>query len=162
MCLEYNTKNKNLKNGGKMLSALNDFFPQIVQGKSNGEVMDDATDMLFLRESVVLCLSRIESEDLGHFWWQDKELMKIFDDLYTAGVLPLPKDPVDRLRWIALVCVECSKEEGFACGDVIIPLDFLPPEMFFVFEDGYSQDIVEEVLALRKKLSELGWEKVFG
>lgn len=145
-----------------MKSGLNDFFPLIVDGKGNGEVMDEAVAMLFLRESVVLCLSRIEKDDLGRFWWEDKELMKIFRDLYSAGVLPLPKDPVDRLRWIALVCVECCSEEGFAWGNIIIPLDFLPIEEFELFEDGYSQDMVEEVLALRKKLSELGWEKVFG
>ena len=138
------------------------FFPVVVPGRENSEVIFDSVKIDLLRKSVVLALKRIETEDLGHCWWEDGELMKIFGDLYKAGVIFLPSDPVDRLRWIALLCIEICVVEEFSWGNVLVPMDYLPYDKFELFEDRYSINVFVEILKIRERLDGVGWHMVFG
>ena len=144
-----------------MESAVNHMFLPILPGKLNSEVLAEALDIERLREEVVGRLSQIEKEDRGHFWWQDNELMDIFKTVYQSGCIQLPTDPVEKLRWIALLCVAMSNIEGFSCGNLILQVDFLPDDMLELYENAYSVDIFEEVAKLRKQLAEQGWMSVF-
>lgn len=143
-----------------MESAVNSMFAVVFPGKSNYEVFNDALEIYMLREQVLAKLLQIEMSDTGDFWWQDKELMGIFDLLYKSGVILLPTNPAERLRWIALLCVEISNYEEFDCGNVILPIDFLPDEMLELFEDAYGAKLIEEVIKTRKQLVEQGWESL--
>jgi hypothetical protein len=69
--------------------------------------------------------------------------------------------PVERLRWIALLCVAMSNLEDFSCGNLVLPVDFLPDDMLVLYEDVYSVGVLEEVAKIRKQLEELGWKTVF-
>ena len=138
------------------------YFPVVVPGKENSEVMFEAVKLDLLRESVVLALKKIETEDLGHRWWEDSELMKIFGDLYKAGVIPLPVNPVDRLRWIALLCIEICVVEEFSWGNVLVPMDYIPYEKFELYEGRYSMSVFIEILKIRERLAGVGWQMVFG
>jgi len=145
-----------------MDSFLNTSFPKIVEDKTNAEVMAGLVGSVYFREVVVKHLERIENEDLGHFWWEDKVLMSFFEELFKAGVLLLPSDPVDRIRWIALACVEASNMEDFSCGNIIIPFDFLPVDMFEIFEADFGTKIMDAVIEFRESLAKKGWKVVFG
>jgi len=142
-------------------SAVNTLFSEISPGKLNSEILAETLVIDKLREEVVRRLTQIEKLDLG-FWWQDKDLMEMFNSVFKSGCIILPKDPVERLRWIALLCVEMSNTEGFDCGNIVIPLDFLPLEMMVLFEDLYGVDVLESVIEIREKVAEQGWGAVFG
>ncbi len=137
------------------------FFEKVLPERENSELFRETLQMAQLREEVIKNLTRFEAEDFGHFWWQDKELMGLFEELYKSGCITLPKNPVDRLRWIALLCVEISKTEGFSWGNVIIPPDYLPDEMVEIYERVYGSDVIEEVIKIREQLKERGWEAIF-
>ncbi len=95
-------------------------------------------------------------------WWSDKELIQLFMDLYKSGCILLPKDGVERIRWIALLCLEFSSNYGFDCSGIILPFDFLTEDMFEVFEGVYPAYIEREVRNLRKKITDESWNSVFG
>ena len=69
-------------------------------------------------------------------------------------VVFLPRDPVERLRWIALLCVAMSNIEGFPCGNLVLPVGFLPEDMMEIYEEVYSPDVIEEVEKIRKQMAE--------
>lgn len=144
-----------------MDSEVNIFFEQVLAEKENSELLNEALQIAQLREEVIKNLTRFVAEDEGHFWWQDKELMGIFEELYKGGCITLPKNPVDRLRWTALLCIEISKMEGFSWGNVIIRPDYLPDEMVEIYERVYGTDVIEEVFKIREQLREKGWEATF-
>lgn len=158
--VEYASTLKLTSKGGKMESAVNSLFPEILPGKANFDIFDETLEIYKLREEVLTRLTFIENNDDGSFWWQDKDLIGIFNTLYTSGIILLPRDPVDRLRWIALLCVEISNYEEFDCGNIILPVDFLPAEIFELYEEVYPENIVEGVKKIRKQLAEQGWESM--
>lgn len=143
-----------------MNSLVND-VERVDPQKENVDVFEEALALEELRKEVVKRLIWIEKNYTGQFWWEDKPLMNLFLTLYKSGCIQLPQKPVDRLRWIALLCLEISNLEGFDCGNIIIPLDFLPDSLLFVFEEPYGRAVMESVLNLRDQLSTLGWEAVF-
>jgi len=145
----------------QMESAVNSLFSPIMPGKQNAEILAEALEVEKLREEVVDRLSQIEAQDQGHFWWQDHKLMDIFRTVYESGCILLPIDPVERLRWIALLCVDMSSIEGFSCGNLVLPVDFLPDDMMVLFEEVYSVGVMEEVEKIRKQLAEGGWKSIF-
>lgn len=144
-----------------MDSEANTYFDKLLPEKENSEIFNEALQITEFREAVVKNLTRFEAEDVGHFWWQDKGLMSLFEELYKGGCITLPKNPVDRLRWVALLCIEISKLEGFSWGNVVIPPDYLPEEMVEMYERVYGSDVIEEVILIREQLREKGWESVF-
>lgn len=144
-----------------MESAVNSMFSPLLPGKKNSEILAETLDIDRLREDVVKRLTKIVELDEGQFWWQDNELMEIFKAVYKSGCVLLPLDPVERLKWIALLCVAMSNIEGFACGNLVLPIDFLPEDMFEVYEDVYGVDVIEEVEKIRKQLAEQGWRAIF-
>ncbi len=139
-------------------------FPEIVPGRTNEFLLLELNSCFFFRKVAVEHLARIEKEDLGFNWWHDEDLMKLFKDLYLAGVVLLPSDPVDRIRWIALTLIKASKTEGFSWGNIVILLDVLPDEMLEACnnEYKYGQGALEEVRKFRTELREKGWKEVFG
>lgn len=145
-----------------MDSAANSFFSVIMPGKENRDFFDEAIVIEKLRKEVVSRLIEIEKQGDNPFWWQDKPLMDLFATVYESGCITLPMDPVERLMWTALLCVEMSNRENFDCGNIVIPPDFLPVELLVIYEDEYSAEIIEEVFEIRRQLEKNGWEAVFG
>lgn len=141
------------------LPEANHLFDKVYGKKSNSAVISDLSKRVYLREAVVFCLTRIESRDEGINWWQDKELMSIFENLYKAGVLPLPADPVERIRWIAFLCMKTCEFDGFSYGNLLISLDYLPDEQL---DDSYGVSVLTDIQNLREELKQKGWNAVFG
>ena len=144
-----------------MESAVNSMFSPIFSNKPNSEVLAETLDIDKLREAVVARLAEIEKEDRGHYWWEDKPLMDLIQTVYQSGCILLPTDSVERLRWIALLCVAMSNIEDFSCGNLVLPVDFLPDDMMELYEDVYGLDVIEEVVKIRKQLAEWGWKSTF-
>jgi hypothetical protein len=133
----------------------------VLPGKINSEVFNETCDIECLRAEVVARLTEIEKDDSGQYWWQDKQLRSIFESVYKSGCILLPRDAVERLRWIAILCLQMSKIEGFACGNVIIPPDFLPDDMMEMWVDVYGLDVIGQIAIIRMDLAKRGWEAVF-
>lgn len=145
-----------------MDSAVNTFFKPLFPGKENSEVFNDSVAIETLRKAVVARLTIIEKEDAGISWWNDRELMNLFKEVYENGIIFLPSAPVDRLRWIAMLCIEMSNQEGFDCGNIILPIDFLPADMAMLFAFVYPENLMMIAMDLRSKLKNQGWKEVFG
>lgn len=143
-----------------MNTLIND-LDKVIQDKENTEVFEETLELEELRKQVVSRLEWIEKNDSGQFWWEDKPLIDLFITLYKCGCISLPKNPVERFRWIALLCLEISKMEEYACGNVVLPPDFLPEEFFEMYEDEYGVGVIDEIRKLRARLAERGWEAVF-
>lgn len=146
--------------GGSMITPTK-YFKTLGQGVDNAEAMKATVDLIDLRKKVVEILAKIEATDSDMFWWENKELMNLFMTLYKSGLIRLPTDAVERLRWIALICAECSKAEEFACGNVIIPPDYLPDDLNAMYEKVYGRAVIDEVINLRNILDANGWEAKF-
>ncbi|EKD52677.1 MAG: hypothetical protein ACD_61C00275G0006 [uncultured bacterium] len=144
-----------------MDSAVNSLFSEVLPGKKNSEVFNETCDIDCLREEVVARLAKIEEDDSCQYWWQDKQLRNIFESVYKSGCILLPRDAVERLRWIAILCLQMSKIEGFSCGNVIIPPDFLPDDMMEMWVDVYGLDVVGQIAMIRMDLAKQGWEAIF-
>lgn len=143
-----------------MESMIND-FERIEEGKENIVVFDETLESAELRKEVVERLIRFENSDELQFWWEDRPLLDIFMNLYRAGCISLPQDPVERFRWIALLCQEMSNEEGFDTSEIILVLDFLPEELMLLFEETYGTAVLENALDIRGRLSLEGWQAVY-
>jgi len=141
-----------------MDSALMNSFSRILRDKENEALLQEALEIDKLREEVVSRLSWLEENDNGDFWWEDEVLMDIFESLYKSGCIYLPRNDVEKLRWIALLSVEICKIEGFSYGNLIIPPDYLPDSEITLFEDRYGVSVIEAVVKLRKDLSSRGWD----
>ncbi len=139
----------------------NTYFLRILPGRENCEVLNEALEIQQFGDEVIERLRWLEENDPGIFWWEDKPLMSLFDCLYISGCIILPKNPTERLRWIALLCIEFSKIYEYSCGNVVIPPDFLPDELLETWEEVYGIDVIETVIKIRKALTEKGWEGVF-
>ena len=139
-----------------------DTFARVIPNRTNLEVFNEAMSIHQLGDEVVERLIWIEENDPGYYWWEDKQLMQLFEDLYVSGCILLPRDPVDRLRWSALLCVEFSKIYEFTCGNVVLPPDYLPDEQISTWEEYYGSDVIETIISVRKELREKGWDAVFG
>lgn len=137
----------------------NSNFARLSARNTNAVILRDLVKKIYLRESVILYLKRIEKDDLGINWWQDSELMNVFKNMYQAGVLPLPFDAVERIRWIALICVSVCIWEEFSFGNLISSLDYLPTSDL---DDSVNLDVARQILELRDNLKNNGWEYVFG
>ena len=141
--------------------AVDKFFPVVVAGKSNTEVFEDLMGLTEVRDTVVEHLRRIGPLTNKNFWWRDNQLVKLFNDLYKSGIVPFPPDPVDRIRWIALLCLEFANEKDFKWENIILPMDFLPDDMFGGLEKVYDVSIFIRIFRMRKRLADLGWEAYF-
>ncbi|NCP47386.1 hypothetical protein COT86_03925 [Candidatus Collierbacteria bacterium CG10_big_fil_rev_8_21_14_0_10_43_36] len=47
-----------------------------------------------------------------------------------------------------------SNIEGFPCGNLVLPVGFLPEDMMEIYEEVYSPDVIEEVEKIRKQMAE--------
>lgn len=134
------------------------YFKRISQDKSNSQIMWDTVGIEKLGKDVVARLEVIANREIEH-WWDDKELISIFDLLYTSGIILLPLDVVQRVRWIALVCEGVSSKEGYSCGNVIVPVDYLPEEEIYTWSI-YSEQFLEQVMIFRRKVAKHGWKSL--
>lgn len=144
-----------------MYSIVNMVFERILPGKENSDILQEAVDIEKFRKEIVTKLALFEQADNGNFWWQNKELMGLVDSLYKSGCILLPRGSIERLRWTAILLVAACNQEGFSCGNVIIPPDFLPDQMIDVFEDQYGFGVIENIRKIRKEVSERGWDAIF-
>lgn len=136
--------------------ALNHWFPSVIKDVLNSELFFELIRIDELGDQVVAHLETFEKKDPGYPWQKDIELVGLFDKLYKCGCISLPKDPVHRIRWIALACVLFSKQRKFSYGNVLIPHDWVPDEELEHYEHwGYI--FTEEARQFRKELSEKGW-----
>ncbi len=140
---------------------VDDFFTQILPDKKNKLVLEEALEIQQLGDEVIERLKWLEENDPGYPWWEDMPLMALFHDLYVSGCILLPKSPVERLRWTALLCVEFSNIYEYSCGNIVLPTDFVPDEMLEMWEEVYGVDVIETVTKIRKDLVDKGWEAVF-
>ena len=120
--------------------------------------MWDTVGIEKLGKHVIARLDAVAKEDKG-FWWNDKELFSTFDHLFTTGVILLPLDVIDRVRWIALVCIGVSSKEGYSCGNVIVPVDYLPEEELYT-QTIYNEHFLEQVMNFRRKVAKQGWKSL--
>lgn len=151
-----------LEQGGVVELTFNELFTRQSKTKENNQLAMEALNILLLRELVVARLSSFEATDIDTFWWNDKELMSFIKELFKAGVIFLPNDPVERLRWIALLCIECSKIEEFDCGNILLPIDFVSTFDLEKYVDLYGVAVIGDVIQIRELLKEMGWDAVFG
>jgi hypothetical protein len=151
-----------LEQGGVVELTFNDLFMKQSKTKDNNQLATEALNILLLRELVVARLSSFEATDIDTFWWNDKELMSFIKELFMAGIVFLPNDPVERLRWIALLCIECSKMEEFDCGSILLPIDFVSTYDLEKYVDLYGVAVIGDVIQIRELLKEMGWDAVFG
>lgn len=122
--------------------------------------MQETVEIEKLREVVVSLLDKLEKEDRLN-WWEDKEIIGAFDQLFTSGVILLPLNVVERVRWIALVCIEICKIEGFSYGNVLNSADYVPDEGLPRLIYSYSGDrAIYDIPIFRKKLTERGWKSL--
>ncbi len=138
---------------------VNSSFARLSKDKTNARLISDLVKKVYLRKSIVACLARIEAEDTVVNWWQDKELLSVFKNMHQAGVLPLPSDPVERVRWVALICVRACELDKFKYGNLITPLDYLPDDLI---DDSYGVSTLIDIQNLREDLKNRGWNTVFG
>ena len=130
-------------------------FYRISREKINSTVLKETVGIVKLRKFVVEQLTKIENGS-EPFWWQNKELLAIFQSLSEIGEIVLPTDPVDRARWIALLCVAMAEVEGFSYGNVLIPADYLPEEMLTEQEERYGVGVIDDIRSFRNKLLKEG------
>ncbi len=142
-----------------MFIAADKFFSRISSNKSNSTVLQDILEIEKLGELVISRLEVLEKDD-EILWWEDKELIRTFDKLFQAGIVLLPNDPVDRYRWIALVCISFSEKGGFSYGNLLFSVDYLPDEMLPEREERFGVGIIEEEQQFRKKLANEGWKSL--
>jgi hypothetical protein len=134
------------------------WFRKIAPHKTNSEIVWDTIGIDTLAKFVVKRLSIVETEDKP-FWWQDKELFRTFERGYSSGIIMLPMDVVERVRWIALMCVAICQKEGFSYGNVLIPPYYIPDEELYQF-DHYGASVLEEVQKFRRDVAEHGWKSL--
>lgn len=135
------------------------YFHKISPDKSNAQVMRDTLGIEELRKQVVSRLEIIEKEWSGS-WWEDKKLMGAFDQSFVTGKILLPLDVVERVRWIALVCIGISENEEFSYGNILLSVDYLPDEEIPDLEDDYGASVVEEIQKFHKEIAEHGWKSL--
>ena len=107
-------------------------------------------------------MSRLEEVEGGNspYWWDDKPLLRKFDELYKSNEIFLPEDVVERIRWIAVLCVAISIEEGFSYGNVLIPADMNNDTVVRDTDEIYGQDVTDAILEMRAQLRANGWESM--
>ena len=100
---------------------------------------------------IVSRLKEIESRDDWQFW-EDAPLMNLFER--HAQTARAPMDPVDRVRWAALVCIAAAKIEGFAYGNVVTEPDYLPEDSpeFTEYEQIYGPAFLNNIREMRNQL----------
>jgi len=54
-----------------------------------------------------------------------------------------------------------SKIEGFVCGNVVLPPDFMPESFFEMWEDEYGVGVIDGIRKIQSRLAKEGWEAVF-
>lgn len=145
-----------------MDSTVNTLFDQVLPDKENSEVFYEACDIEDLRKEVVARLEEVDISEPVKLWWEDKALIALFMDAYKSGCISLPTDPVERFRWIALLCVEMSNIESYDCGDIVNPLYFLTADLMVVFEGLYGDEALELVFGVWNRLNTEGWDSVVG
>lgn len=142
-----------------VLEAAKRYFSPISPNKDNGRVIAETVEIEKLRKFVVARLTTIEKEwEAG--WWEDKELMRMFDKLFITGVILLPMDVVERVRWIALVCIAISEHEGFSYGNVLVLEDYFPNEELESLEHLHGERVVEDVQQFRARIAKRGWKSL--
>ncbi len=141
----------------------NGIFDRVSDRMTNAEVIDHMSKRVIVRTMVVSCLIRINTRSKESNWWQDTDLMTLFKNMYFAGVLPLPNDPVKRIRWIAFLCKRACEVESYDCGVLLLPLDYLPDDQLDGLPDRKPQKSIRAtVKKLRSELRDKGWDSVFG
>ena len=142
------------KRRNELMKAADRYFPQISAGITNGDLLIKTIGEKEASSFIVKRLEDIESKDI--FFWNDDMLFKWFEDKVDSNVFTLPKDPVEKIRWQALVCMAASITEGFSYGNVLIPPDILPEESkeFWIWEKHYGTSVLEDIIDLRKQLRE--------
>ena len=135
-----------------LIEDANKYFSQISPDLSNGDLLIKTVDGEGASSFIVQRLENVESEDDS--FWNDNTLLKWFEDQADLGSFTIPKDPVEKLRWQALVCIAASKKEGFSYGNVVFPPDYLPEESeeFWDYIKNYGQYVLENIVDLRKHL----------
>jgi len=141
-------------------SIFDTLFARIMPEKKNSAFFVEALEVPGMSEQVSIMLERIENSPDAHDWWTDKELMRYFDTLYKAGVITLPKDVIERIRWVALLAIASAREAGFSYGNVLIPPDYLPDDEIERYEDIYGWDVVERIVTFRIELRKRGWDSL--
>lgn len=143
------------------LDYINESFPIVLSGRDNMDVFNEALEIQKFGDEVIERLRWIEENDPGYSWWEDKELMELFNSLYRCGCILLPREGVDRLRWIALLCIEFSNIYDFSCGNLVIAPDYVEDYELENWNDIYGTDVIEKVIDIRSKVKESGWEAIF-
>lgn len=144
--------------GRRLGKIANEKFERLSTSFTNAEILRDLVKRVYLRESVFTRLLSIEESGKNIKWWEDEELMNIFKNMYFAGVLLLPYNPVERLRWIALICSSVCEWKKHKNVNLLTDTDLLP--VGDVLADK-SLVLKKEILDIRSELAKNGWDYVF-
>jgi hypothetical protein len=89
--------------------------------------------------------------DAGGSVWENQDLQGTIVHMEDLGRISLPKDLVERERWIALLLITAAQERGLAYGKLIIPPDYLPEdsEEFGKDRKVYGDAVLDKILERR-------------
>jgi len=127
-------------------------FSRIDPKVSNGQLLLQAVNAPKVSSFIVERLEDIERT--GELFGNDKALASWFDRQIQSGAIVAPEDPVDKHRWLALLCIAASKKEDFSYGNVVLAPDYLPEdsEAFQEYESVYGAGVMDDILAKRQSL----------
>lgn len=141
----------------QFLGVADKYFTKISDDKDNSTVLQDTVEIEKMRERIVSLVEKADKD--GIVWWEVKEFFSVFDELFTFGMILLPLDIIERIRWIALVCMAVCQMEEISYEYVFMSLDFLPDEVARVSEE-YEADWIEKVIRFRHRAADRGWKSL--
>ncbi len=150
---EYKDKDWRVAEEKAMLMAEADtHFSNIDPKVSNGQLLMQAVNAPGVSSSLVERLESIERS--GELFGNDRALANWFDSQIESGAIVAPKDPVDKHRWLALMCIAASKKEDFSYGNVVLAPDYLPEDSkeFLEYESIYGANVIDDIIAKRQSL----------
>ena len=135
-----------------LMSQADKYFPRIDPGTSNGQLLMRAINLQGASSLIVHRLEEIERT--GELFNSDQELNTWLDTQIQSKVIHAPMDPVDKYRWLALMCIAASIKEDFSYGNVIIVPDYLPENSaeFREYERMYGAEVIDDILSKRESL----------
>ena len=136
----------------RLMNSADKYFNRIEPDIKNGNILIQTIETEGISASIVNRLEDIEKR--GDSFWNNKELNDWYKDQINLGNIKAPEDPVDKMRWLSLMCITASIKEGFSCGNVVIPPDVLPEDSkeFKMYEELYGSSVLEDIITFRNTL----------
>lgn len=128
-------------------------FRRLSGSVSNGDLLMEILELEDGNGSEFVVHRLIVAERQTNLFWEDRELSAWLDEIAKRKAISL-KDPVDRQRWLALICIAAAKKEEFPHNNVVIAPDYLPTESreFRQYEDVYGSGLLGDIQEQRESI----------